>query len=354
MIFLDRRGTGMSDPLSSGAVAPLEQQVADVVAVMDDVGSDRATILGSADGGQVAMLFAAMYPERTTALVLTNAFARWFRSDDYPYGDDERNRDHLAELARQLWGNPENPWGIMVAAPSRQESAAFRQRYAFVQQVSASRAAAAATFFARGNDVRRVLPLVQARTLVLHPAASPPESVKASEFLAGLIPGARVATFPGSDVFDAETREAGEIIEEFITGAHPAPVSDRVLATVLFTDIVSSTDRLAQVGDREWRNHLDRHDAMVRERLADFRGREVDTAGDGFFAVFDGPARAIRCAAAIITGAASSASMSVPGSTRGSARCGATATRASRCTRVRASPHWPGPVRCSPPARSGT
>jgi len=302
-IFLDRRGIGMSDPLTDGTVGPLEQQVADVVAVMNDAGSKRAAVWGAADGGQVAMLFAAMYPERTTALVLTSAFARWFRSDDYPFGPHEGDRERLARTARKLWGNPDNPWGIMVAAPSRRDDPAFRARFAFAQQVSASRAAAAATFFAPGNDIRRVLPLVQARTLVLYPAESPAEAVRRSEFLADLIPDATLATFPGPDAWGADTRETGLIIEEFLTGARPAPVSDRVLATVLFTDIVSSTDRLAAIGDREWRAELDRHDAMVRERLADFRGREVDTAGDGFFAVFDGPARAIRCAEAIIAGA---------------------------------------------------
>jgi class 3 adenylate cyclase len=191
----------------------------------------------------------------------------------------------------------------MVAAPSRRDDPAFRAQFAFAQQISASRAAAAATFFAPGNDIRRVLPLVQARTLVLYPAESPAEAVRRSEFLADLIPDATLATFPGPDAWGADTRETGLIMEEFLTGARPAPVSDRVLATVLFTDIVSSTNRLAAIGDREWRAELDRHDAMVRQRLADFRGREVDTAGDGFFAVFDGPARAIRCAEAIIAGA---------------------------------------------------
>jgi class 3 adenylate cyclase/pimeloyl-ACP methyl ester carboxylesterase len=301
-IVLDRRGTGMSDPLREGSVAPLEQQVADVVAVMDDAGSERAVIWGAADGGQVAMLFAAMYPDRVTALVLTNAFARWFRSDDHPYGPPEEKREHLAEIARRHWGDPDNPWGIMIAAPSRQGDRAFCEQYAFVQSISASRAAAAATFFAPGNDIRAVLPLIQARTLVLFPAETT-FGAERNEFLAGLIPNCTVAAFPGSDMH--ESAAVIGMIEEFVTGAPPARVDDRVLATVMFTDIVESTDRLAAVGDRAWRKQLDRHDAMVREHLAAFRGTEVDTAGDGFFAVFEGPARAIRCAQAVVQGAAS-------------------------------------------------
>ncbi len=300
VIVLDRRGTGMSDPLTEGSVAPLEQQVADVLAVMDDAGSERAVIWGAADGGQVAMLFAAMYPERTTALVLSNAFAKWFRSPDHPFGPDESRREHLADVARERWGDPDNPWGIMITAPSRQDDPAFRQRYAASQSFSASRAAAAATFFAPGNDIRAVLPVIQARTLVLAPADTP-FGLDRAQFLAERIPHSDLATFPGTDMM--ETTRAVAIIEEFVTGASPNPVSDRVLATVLFTDIVSSTDRLATLGDRAWREQLDRHDAMVRACLADFRGREIDTAGDGFFAVFDGPARAIRCAEAVIDGA---------------------------------------------------
>jgi class 3 adenylate cyclase/pimeloyl-ACP methyl ester carboxylesterase len=299
-IVLDRRGTGMSDPLSDGSIPPLEQQVADVAAVMDDAGSERAVIWGAADGGQVAMLFAAMYPERTTALVLTSAFARWFRSEDHPFGPPEEKREHLADVVRRYWGDPDNPWGIMIAAPSRQDDPAFREQYAFVQSISASRAAAAATFFAPGNDIRAVLPLIQARTLIVFPAETP-FGVERADHLAALIPNSTVATFPGRDML--ESPDVIGMIEEFVTGAPPAPVDERVLATVMFTDIVGSTDRLAVVGDHSWRKVLDRHDAMVRDCLADHRGREVDTAGDGFFAVFDGPARAIRCARAVVDGA---------------------------------------------------
>jgi class 3 adenylate cyclase len=190
----------------------------------------------------------------------------------------------------------------MVAAPSRQDDAAFKEEFAFVQSVSASPAAAAATFFAPGNDIRAVLPLIQARTLVLVPADTP-IGMERARFLADLIPHSTLASFPGTDTFEAEGTEAVALIQEFVTGTPPNPVSDRVLATVLFTDIVSSTDKLAAIGDQAWRLELDRHGAIVRTCLAEHRGREVDTAGDGFFAVFDGPARAIRCAEAVVDGA---------------------------------------------------
>jgi class 3 adenylate cyclase/pimeloyl-ACP methyl ester carboxylesterase len=300
VIVLDRRGTGMSDPLTEGSVAPLEQQVADVVAVMDHAGTERAVIWGAADGGQVAMLFAAMYPERTTALVLNSAFARWFRSDDHPFGPPEDRREHLATMVRRFWGNPDNPWGIMVAAPSMQDDEAYKEQYAFVQSISASPAAAAASFFAPGNDIRAVLPSIQARTLVVVPGVTT-LGIERAQLVAELIPNAEMVVLPETD--RSETPESVAIIQEFVTGAPPNPVSDRVLATVMFTDIVGSTDRLAAVGDRAWRGDLDRHDALVRECLAATGGREVDTAGDGFFAVFDGPARAVRCAEAIVVGA---------------------------------------------------
>jgi class 3 adenylate cyclase len=263
----------------------------------------RATVIGSADGGQAARLFAAMYPARVEALVLTNAFPRWFRSHDYPFGFEEADAEGIAGLARRFWGRAENPWGLAVVAPSRIDDPEFKARYARWQQYSASPATGSDVFLVRGNDVRTVLPSVQARTLVLHPAEVPDDAMQRTLFLADLIDGAVVATFPGEDLVGADTLEAALVIEEFVTGGHASPVGDRVLATVLFTDIVSSTDRLSAIGDRAWRTELDGHDAMVRERLAQFRGREIDTAGDGFFAVFDGPAQAIRCAQAIIEGA---------------------------------------------------
>jgi class 3 adenylate cyclase len=306
LISLDRRGIGMSDPVPSGDSPVLEQHVGDVVAVMDAAGAREAALWGGADGGQVAALFAAMYPERTSALVLSSAHARWFRAEDYPIGPDPADREHYLEIARRRWGDLDNPWGIMVAAPSRANDPTYRRLYARLQQVSASKSAAASTFFGLNadNDVRAILPLVQARTLVLCPTAPSSDVVRHAEYLAAHIPNARLAQYPSSDSRDVLQDPATiALVEEFLTGTSVTPLSDRILATILFTDIVASTEHLASSGDEQWRSRLDLHDAMVRAHLERFRGREVNTTGDGFFATFDGPARAVRCARAIIDGA---------------------------------------------------
>ena len=309
LILLDRRGLGMSDSLVAGGAPPLEQPVHDILAVMDAVGSRKAALYASNDGGPVALFFAAMHPNRVSALVLNSTWARAERAPDYPFGPDPAVREQGGLLIRSQWGNLDNPWGFEGLAPSRLDDPTFRQVLARVQQVSASRAAASAEYLNAENDVRAVLPLVQAPTLVLCGADSDRavgglRLLGHSQFLADHIPNARLALFPGADAyFGVHTPEVGALIEELLTGTRPAPVSDRILATVLFTDIVASTERLAELGDQAWRAHLDRHDAMVRTQLERFRGREINTAGDGFFATFDGPARAVQCAQAIVGGA---------------------------------------------------
>jgi class 3 adenylate cyclase/pimeloyl-ACP methyl ester carboxylesterase len=301
LIDLDRRGTGLSDPLLIGALPPLEQRVADVLAVMDAVGSPSAVLSGAADGGQVAILCAAMHPDRVDALYLTNAWARFFRSDDYPSGLDPTLADRAAQRCKDQWGNLDDPWAIELA-PSRRAEPGFAELLARVQQVSASPSVAAALTL-NDNDVTDVLPLVQARTLVAYARDSRHIPAHA-RFLADHIPNAEVVGFPDGDVyFGTRMPDRSARLEEFVTGSRPTPVSDRVLATVLFTDIVASTQRVAELGDERWREELDRHDALVRDSLGQFRGREISTTGDGFFATFDGPARAIHCAQAIIDAA---------------------------------------------------
>jgi class 3 adenylate cyclase/pimeloyl-ACP methyl ester carboxylesterase len=305
LVLLDRRGLGMSDPLVAGGAPQLEQQVQDMVAVMDAVRSTKAALYGGADGGMVALLFAAMHPDRTRALVLNSAWARFSRAADHPYGLDPAGVAQRRTRWRSQWGNVDDPWGYEIAAPSRLDDPNFRGLLARVQQVSASRAAAAATIGNPEHDVRAVLPLVQAPTLVLCGADRDPkvdflELLGQAQYLVDHIPNARLALFPGADsYYGVHTPEIGALIEEFLTGARPVAVSDRVLATVLFTDVVASTERLVALGDQAWRAHLDRHDAIVRTQLARFRGREINTTGDGFLATFDGPARAVRCAQAI-------------------------------------------------------
>ncbi len=309
VIQLDRRGLGMSDPIVAGGAPPLEQQVADVVAVMDAVGSQRAALSGSADGGMVAMLFAAMYPERVSALLLHSAWARANEGFDGSPEEIELARARRSQQIRSQWGDLDNPWGLRWLAPSRLADPEFPRILARVQQVNGSRAAIAQTMNASDSDVSAVLPLIQAPTLVKCQAECPvrlaglriPEHAK---FLAEHIPNARLSQTPGTDMyFGANSTAAARQDEEFLTGTRAVPVTDRVLATVLFTDIVGSTEQLAALGDQAWHARLDRHDALVRAQLERFRGREVKNTGDGFFATFDGPARAVHCAQSIVDSA---------------------------------------------------
>jgi class 3 adenylate cyclase len=304
VIALDRRGTGLSDPLLVGAVPPLEQRVADVIAVLDAIGSDRAALTSGADGCQVSIMCAAMHPDRIDALILSNGFARFFRSDDYPYGLDPALAPLARQRCREEWGNLDHPWSAAVVAPSRTSDPNFPGVLARVQQVCATPATAGALSIP-DSDVTDVLPLVQCPTLVVYPADAGRDYPAHAQFLAGRIPNARLASVTGADIYyGVTTPERTVLIEEFVTGSRRTSARERVLATVLFTDIVASTERAAQIGDAKWREELDRHDAVVRDELARFRGREISTAGDSFFATFDGPARAVNCARAIIDAAA--------------------------------------------------
>ncbi|MGH8976640.1 MAG: adenylate/guanylate cyclase domain-containing protein [Acidimicrobiia bacterium] len=304
LIRFDKRGTGLSDPVVEGGAPLLEQQVEDVLAVMDEVGSQRTALYAGADGGPVAILFAAMYPERVSALVLNSAWARRFGSPGHPVqAPSAEDRDSFAKALREGWGDLDAPIFLETIAPSRRNEPGFAQLLARLQQVSASKATIASTWVV-DVDVSAVLPHVKAETLVLCAAENAIEGVARSRFLAEQMPNARLVTYPGADTyFGVHTPEQGAIIEEFLTGARQVQTSDRVLTTVMFTDIVASTSHLAAIGDLKWRAQLDRHDAMVRGLLRRFRGREVRTTGDGFFATFDGPARAIGCAREIANAA---------------------------------------------------
>src|SRR4051794_33511257 len=299
LIRLDRRGTGLSDPLVAGGAPQLEQQVEDILPVMDAVSSERAALYGAADGGPVAVLFAAMYPERVAALVLSGSWARFYATDGYPWGRAAHERGFAEEGLRKHWGDLESPWLIDRVCPSRIDEPGFRTLLAQLQQVTSSRAFAPSAASLSDADVRDVLPLVQAPTLAVC-CADAQTLLGQSTYLAAQIPNARLETFPGADnYFGVETPRLGAIIEEFLTGARPVVVSDRVLATVLFTDIVGSTERAADLGDQSGKAVLDAHGRFVREELARVGGTEVKQTGDGFLATFDGPARAIGCAQAI-------------------------------------------------------
>jgi class 3 adenylate cyclase/pimeloyl-ACP methyl ester carboxylesterase len=309
VIQLDRRGLGMSDPLVAGGAPPLEQQVADVLAVMDAVGSDRPALYGSADAGMVAMLFAAMHPDRVRALVLQSGWARATEGLTGSPQEVELARAKRSDHIRAQWGDLEHPWGLRWLAPSRLADPEFPRTLARVQQVCGSRAAIAQTMAASDHDVSAALPLIQAPTLVTCQADCAARLgglgiAEHAQYLTERIPNARLSLTRGTDIYPGVGFEsAAEHMEEFLTGTRAVPVSDRVLATVLFTDIVGSTEQLAALGDHAWRDRLDGHDAMVRTHLERFRGREVNTTGDGFLAVFDGPARAVQCAQAVAGGA---------------------------------------------------
>lgn len=296
VIVFDKRGQGLSD---RSAEQTLEERIGDVRAVMDAAGSPRATIFGWSEGGSMSLMFSATYPERTSALVVCGSFAST-RAE--PWAVSQEQWDRFLHQVESRWGQ-----GVLVPfnAPSRRDDEAFLQWFGRLERASASPGAILALMRANYEiDVRHVLPAIQAPTLVLHRVGDRTVPVEAGRYLAQHIRGAKYVELPGDDhllqAFDPETLDLLiDEIEEFITGVRPGPEPDRVLVTVMFTDIVSSTERAAAVGDRRWRQLLDEYVRMARRQLERFRGREIDVAGDGMFAVFDGPARAIRCACAI-------------------------------------------------------
>jgi pimeloyl-ACP methyl ester carboxylesterase len=297
LILFDRRGTGMSDRVPDREMPPLEQRMDDIRTVMDAIGSERAAIFGFSEGGNMSVLFAATYPERTVALVTYGIFAKRIWSPDYPWAPTPEQRQKELEIVEREW---DGEMDVSQYAPSA--DAALRAQIATFFRRSASPGAALALLRMNTEiDVRHVLPAVRVPTLVLHRAGDLDANVEEGRWIAARIPGARFVELPGADHLPwvGDTDPVPDEVEEFLTGIRRGPEPDRVLATVLFTDIVESTATAAAVGDRAWRDLLQAHHATVRRELLRFRGRELDTAGDGFLASFDGPARAVRCACAI-------------------------------------------------------
>jgi pimeloyl-ACP methyl ester carboxylesterase len=300
LILFDKRGTGLSDPVPLDRMPPLEERMDDVRAVLDAVGSERTAVFGFSEGGLMSVLFAATYPERVTALALYGTFAKRIWSEDYPWAPKPDARAREIEQLERDWATRMD---LDQLAPS--EDAAFKQRLATYFRRSASPGAAVALMRMNTQiDVRDVLPSIRVPTLVMHRVHDRDVSVEEGRWIAAQIPGAKYVELPGDShtLWAGDTDEIVDELEEFLTGARSPRESDRVLATVLFTDIVGSTERAARVGDARWREMLAAHHAIVRRELTRYRGREIDTAGDGFFATFDGPARAIRCASAIRDG----------------------------------------------------
>jgi class 3 adenylate cyclase len=300
-IIFDKRGLGMSDRVPGST--PLEVRMDDIRAVMDAVGSESAAVMGESEGGPLAMLFAAAHPERTRALILQGAEVRERTDDDWPWGEStpEEFEEYTARIA-EGWGK-----GRFVASfvPSMADDPGLPGLTAWSAKLQRN-AATPATWeaFARmafDIDVREVVPTIHVPTLIIHAVDDQVCHVENARWLARNLENARYVELPGGDHvpwFDPDAALAE--IREFLTGTREPQEPDRVLATVLFTDVVGSTQLATQLGDRRWRDLLEAHHAAVRAELTRFRGREVDTAGDGFLAVFDGPARAIRAALAIV------------------------------------------------------
>jgi len=299
LILFDKRGTGLSDRVSNDKLPTLEERMDDVRAVLETVGSERAALFGHSEGGNMCMLFAATYPERTTALITLGCFAkRRDPDDDYPWAPAADDREESTLDVERNWGHL-RPEDVEYYAPSRVEDEQFVRNLERYFRRGASPGAAAALLRMNSYiDVRAVLPTIRVPTLVLHRRGDRDVDVAEGRYLASRIQGSKFVELAGDDhVISAGDVEAvADEIEEFLTGTRPLPEPDRVLATVMFTDIVGSTERAVQLGDRRWRELLGEHDGAVRRELDRFRGREVDTAGDGFLAAFDGPARAVRCA----------------------------------------------------------
>jgi class 3 adenylate cyclase/alpha-beta hydrolase superfamily lysophospholipase len=300
VISFDRRGTGASDGLPRSSVPTLEEWTEDMAAVLDAAGSERAALFASLDTGPIAILYAAMHPERISALILFNTFARYLLADDYPIGASEDGFELLMAIMAEGWGTPE-----LLALANPSADAEFLQLTAQVTRASATpRTAVAQWRFMLRHDVRHVLPLIQIPTLVLSGKEVGLIPIEFGRYLADHIDRATFVELPGGDLaWTPANQVVVDEIAEFLLGARPPVEADRILATVLFTDIVRSTERAASLGDRRWRSQLDAHDRAVRDQLRRFRGREINTTGDGFVASFDGPARAIRCARAIIEAA---------------------------------------------------
>ena len=298
LVTFDKRGVGLSD--RSTELPTLEQRMDDVRAVMDAADCERAAVVGLSEGGPMALLFAATYPERVSALVLWATFARIAWAPDYREGVDVQAAELFCDQIEDSWGHGRVL--PLIATQDAPDDEATRRRFARLERSAATPAmAAAANRFPLYIDVRPALSAISVPTLVIHRTGDPLVNVAHGRYLAEHIRGARFSEYPGDFHESALGRdeEVLDEIEEFLTGSRQERGIDRVLKTIMFTDIVGSTERAVSMGDRRWHDVLDDHDSAVRGELERFHGQEVKTTGDGFLAAFDGPARAIRCAQAI-------------------------------------------------------
>jgi pimeloyl-ACP methyl ester carboxylesterase len=299
LILFDKRGTGMSDRGSQ--LFTLEQRMHDVQAILDEIGSERAALFGVSEGGPMSLLFAATYPKRTSALILYGSYARRSWAPDYPFGwNDERWRLVLDDIEHS-WGTPQS-LNLAAQAPTTVANPNALASAASYFRAAASPGAAAAIMRMNADiDVRHVLPATRVPTLILHRTGDRFIDVEHARYMARHISGAKLVELPGDDhsPWVGDRDALLDEVEQFLTGSRHVQEPDRVLATILFVDIVGSTERAAALGDKSWREMLEAFYAKVREVLQQYRGTEINTSGDGFLAAFDGPARAVRCAGAI-------------------------------------------------------
>ena len=299
LILFDKRGTGLSDHVPDGHPPTIEERTDDIRAVLDAVGSERAAVFGVSEGSNMSVVFAATYPQRTTALLTHGMFAKRIWSPDYPWAPTPEQRTAWIERLSAQWGTDVD---LAELAPSVLGDEDVRAWFARNSRLSVN--AKEAVALARMNtqiDIRSVLPTIHVPTMMFHAIEDHDSNIAEGRWIAGRIPGARLIELPGGDhlPYFASADAVIDHTQEFLTGTRPIPDANRFLATVLFTDIVNGTAKAAELGDARWGALVESHHTLVRRELARFRGTEVDTAGDGFFATFDGPARAVRCALAI-------------------------------------------------------
>ncbi len=302
VILLDKRGAGLSSQVAG--VPTLEERMDDVRAVLDAVGTESAAFFGASEGGPVTAMFATTYPERVSSVVFYGAVAKWSASGDFPWGFSDRAMDGHNQYVRTSWGSGLS--GETLFAPSLAGDERARDHVGRMERLSGTPHEAERVFETYPLiDVRPILPTMRVPTLVVHRAGDSAVPAEHGRYYAERIPGAKLCELHGNDhwwwVGDSESVAVS--VEEFLIGAAHRPAPDRVLKTVLFSDIVGSTEHAVELGDQRWRHVLDAHDAAVRRDLEQYRGTEVKTTGDGFLAAFDGPARAIRCAQAIVADA---------------------------------------------------
>lgn len=304
VVCFDKRGSGVSDPVPLAALPTIDEWMDDATAVLAAVGVEHAALIGDAEGGPMAALLAASHPDLVTELVLVNSFARWRRADDYPIGMPEATTEKLVERYQQHWGVTAEI--LDMTAPTAAGDARFRDWFTRYQRLCMSRGAASTMYrWVTRIDVRGALSSIRVPTLILQRSGARHHRAEFGRYLAEHIPEARYVELPGVDTFPFHAGDFQPLldhVEEFLTGARARPVIARQLATILFTDIVGSTRLATKHGDAAWRELVRRHDDLVRTQLAAYRGREVNQTGDGFVALFDGPARGVTCAARITEG----------------------------------------------------